>query len=447
MVDKSIYKKFAPLVIILALLLFLSGRGIALKNSAPLESYENLKIFTEVFNQIQINYVNQVDSKQLVYGAIKGMVKTLDPHSSFLTPEDYKYMQVDTEGKFEGLGIEISIKNDILTVISPIEGTPAYRAGIKPGDKIIKVNGEPTKDMTLIDAVKKMRGPKGTSVILSIIRGDPGVLKDITIVREVINITSVRYKVFNEIGYIRISNFQKTTTSELDHALEEVKKDKILGLILDLRNNPGGLLEQSIEVVDRFIAPEKLVVSIKGRLSKGASNNQEKSFYSDYPDSSLNIPMVVLVNIGSASASEIVAGALQDYSRAVIMGTQTFGKGSVQTILPLSDGSGLRLTTAKYYSPKGKSIQEKGITPDIIVEYVPLVEKEEPKDLKIGEKYLERHLKGEGETEKPHQEPTSRTADLEVDKLRQDNQIQRAMDLLKGLSIFKKLEPVTQAQK
>lgn len=447
MFHKLNYKKFAPLLIVLAILLLISSRGIALKNATPVESYENLKIFTEVLNQIQANYVNPVDSKQLVYGAIKGMVRTLDPHTSFLTPEDYKYMQVDTEGKFEGLGIEISLKNDILTVIAPIEGTPAHRAGVKAGDKIIKVNGEPTKDMSLTDAVKKMRGPKGSSVTLTILRDNVEGLKDIAIVRDVISITSVRHKVFNDIGYIRISNFQKTTTSELDHALTEITKEKPIGLIIDLRNNPGGLLEQSIEVVDRFIDQDKLVVSIKGRLTKGVANPQEKAFYSDQPDSSMNIPMVVLVNIGSASASEIVASALQDYSRAVIMGTQTFGKGSVQTIFPLSDGSGLRMTTAKYYSPKGRTIQEKGVTPDIVVEFVPVVEKEESKDVKIGEKYLERHLKGEGEAEQKRPEPMSRSADLEEDKLLQDNQIQRAMDLLKGLSIFKKFDPVTHAQK
>jgi carboxyl-terminal processing protease len=305
-----------------------------------------------------------VPSKQLEHAAIKGTLKTLDPYSLYMTPDMFKEVLKETEGKFGGLGIEITIKNEILTIVAPIEDTPADRAGIKAGDRIIKIDGELTKDMTIIDAIKKMRGKEGTNVTLTIVRDSLEEPKDYVLTRAIIKIKSVKYNAIDEtIGYIKIKSFTKTTADELDNALKTITKNKITGLILDLRNDPGGLLNQVVEVTDRFIEKGQLIVYTKSKIEE-----QNLKFSSTGKNAYLNFPMIVLVNAGSASASEIVAGALQDLKRAVILGTQTFGKGSVQTIIPLSDGSGLRLTTAKYFTPKGRVIQDKGIIPDVEVE-------------------------------------------------------------------------------
>jgi carboxyl-terminal processing protease len=330
----------------------------------PGEAYENLRIFTEVLSHIESNYVEETDPEKLIHGAIRGMLRTLDPHSSFMPPDVYREMQVETEGRFGGLGIEITIKDDILTVVTPIEGTPAFRAGIQAADQIVKIEGESTKDITLIDAVKKLRGPEGSAVTISIFRKGFSDPQDFTLTRAVIQIKSVRWKKLpDDIGYVRLRSFQKSTSDELEEALHDLEEQNIRALVLDLRNNPGGLLEQAIAVSDEFLEGGKLIVYTKGRLA-----GQNMKGYSKNDKAHLDYPMVILVNEGSASASEIVAGALQDIGRATIIGTQSFGKGSVQTIIPLSDGSGLRLTTAKYYTPKGQEINGKGITPDIIVE-------------------------------------------------------------------------------
>jgi len=328
------------------------------------EPYPQLKVFNNVLFLIQNNYVEKVELKDLLQGAIKGMLQTLDPYSSYLTPEQYSEMKVDTRGSFEGLGIEITVKDFQLTVVAPIEGTPAEKAGIMSGDRIIKIDDQPTKDMTLHDAVSKMRGPRGTTVRLTVLRGDSHTPKEYVLTREVIKVRSVRAKELEDnIQYIRVTSFQERTGEDLQKALEVAYDHKMAGLVLDLRNNPGGLLDQAIQVADQFLEKGKLVVYTQGR-------NEEKHDYFARSGQKRDgrFPIVVLINGGSASASEIVAGALQDWKRAAVVGTPSFGKASVQTIIELEDHSALRLTTAKYFTPLGKAIQGKGITPDIPVE-------------------------------------------------------------------------------
>jgi carboxyl-terminal processing protease len=398
------------LLLVLAAVLLSMYTGVVMAKRSPFqnETYENLKVFTEVLSYVEANYVEEVDPNKLVYGAIRGMLRTLDPHSSFMPPDVYREMQIETEGRFGGLGIEITIRDDILTVVSPIEGTPAFRAGIEPGDQIVKVDGESTKDMSLVDAVKKLRGPEGSAVTISILRKDFAEPKDFTLSRAVIQIKSVRWKKLpDDIGYIKLRSFQKTTSDELADALQDLEEQHVRALVLDLRNNPGGLLEQAITVSDEFLEPGKLIVYTKGRLAgqnmKGFSKN-ERAYRTQF--------MVILINEGSASASEIVAGALQDLGRATVIGTQSFGKGSVQTIIPLSDGSGLRLTTAKYFTPKGREIQGKGITPDVVVEEAKAPQAEE-------------------EPGKPTPPRNRRQIALPGDDLSDDLQLQKAIDFLK----------------
>src|SRR5437660_2244386 len=326
------------------------------------ETYEELKTFTEVLAHVQKHYVEEVKTKDLVYGAIRGMLATLDPHSAFMPPEVYKEVQVETKGEFGGVGIQIGMKENRLTVIAPIDGTPAERAGVKPSDVILKVNNETTKDMTLMDAVQKMRGPKGTKVTLTIQREAVSEPLVFVLTREIIKIESVKSKMLEgNIGYIRLTQFQDQTAKDMTGALKKLREQKMQSLILDLRNNPGGLLTAAIDVSEQFVWLNRLIVYIKTR------EGRKDDYVSRIKDQPEDYPMIVLVNEGSASASEIVAGALQDWGRSVVVGVQTFGKGSVQTILPLGDGSGLRLTNAKYYTPKGRSLHGIGVSPDIIV--------------------------------------------------------------------------------
>lgn len=398
--------------------------------NAEVEGYETVKVFTETLSIIKKNYVEDTKTKDLVYGAIKGMLNSLDPHSGFMSPEAYKEMQVDTKGEFGGIGIQIGMKDNLLTVIAPIEDTPAYKAGIKSGDRIVKVNDETTKDMSLHDAVSKMRGPKGTPVKISIVREGWKEPKDFTIVRDIIKVKSVKFKVLEDgIGYVKVTQFQEQTAADLSNALSKLHDEKVNALVLDLRNNPGGLLNSAVDVSSQFLPPGKLVVYIKDRAG-------EKSEYKTGGNrpSYDKTTMVVLVNQGSASASEIVAGALKDWRRAVVMGVQTFGKGSVQSVIPLSDGSGLRLTTARYYTPSGTSIQSTGITPDIVVKIeAKNGAKEHPV---VREKDLDRHLRNDKEEEK--KPPEKETAPLEVSE-KDDVQLQRAIDLLKTWKVFKEL--------
>ena len=399
--------------------------------------YKNIEIFTEVLRQIEDNYVEPEDPQKLIYGAIKGMVQSLDPHSSFMTKEEHQELLIETKGSFSGVGIEISMRDNVLTVVSPIEGTPAYEAGIMAGDKIIKIDEKSTRDMTLTDAVKNIRGKKGTTVKLTIIREDQEKPLEFNIIRDVIPLRSVRALLLTpEIGYLRISNFQSKTARDLSEALKKMEKDRPLkGLILDLRNNPGGLLSQAIDVSDLFL-DSGIIVSTKGR---NASQDMQVSAKKN--DTERKYPIVVLVNGGSASASEIVAGALQDNKRALILGTKTFGKGSVQTILPLSDGSGLRLTTARYYTPSGKSIQASGITPDIEVAYIPpKEEKEDTQSRYIREKDLKGHMENDTQ-EKGGTKLDKDDKDSQMKKmLEKDNQVVQALQLLKTWNIFSQIQ-------
>ncbi len=354
------------LMIALGVWVFVIGDMVERAQALPDDTYKELQTFANVLAIVQKNYVEPVSTKDLINGAITGMLASLDPHSAYLTPDLYRDLEVETRGSFGGLGIEITIKNDVLTVVSPIEGTPAYKAGVKSGDQIVKIDNDFTKGMTLTDAVKRMRGPKGSKIHLTIHREGIPDLFTVTVTRDVIHIDSVKAKELkNGYDYVRITTFQDGTDTDVGQALEKFRKagnGHIKGLVLDLRDNPGGLLNQAVAIGNDFL-DGGLVVYTQGR-----TESQQQKFFAQKKKDFQDYPMVVLVNGGSASASEIVAGALQDQRRAIIEGTQTFGKGSVQTILPLDDESALRLTTARYYTPNGRSIQAVGITPDVVVE-------------------------------------------------------------------------------
>jgi carboxyl-terminal processing protease len=327
-----------------------------------LDSSEELKLFKNTFAIVRKNYEKDQQPKHLIYSAIKAMTESLDPHSEFMTPEQYQEMQVDAKGEFGGIGIKLDMKERILTVIGLLDDTPAFRAGIKEGDKIIKINNDFTKNMNLQDAISKTRGNPSTPVHLTILRKGWKETKDFTITRETIKIKSVNSKMLEDgIGYIKISQFQKQTASEISAVLSTLMQKHMHALILDLRNNPGGLVYSAVDVVSQFIPSEKIVVFTKNK--KG----EKREYRSRENNPYTSVPMVIIVNEGSASASEIVAGALKDWQRATLVGTRTYGKGSVQTVVPLKDGSALKLTTAKYYTPKGISIQTTGILPDIVV--------------------------------------------------------------------------------
>ena len=402
------------------------GKGSGLALSAENETYQELKVFAEVLSLIQKNYVEETGPKDLVYGAIRGMLGALDPHSVFMTPDMYREVQVDTKGEFGGLGIQIGIKEGQLTVIAPIEDTPAFRAGIQAGDWIVKVDDSPTKDMSLLDAVQKMRGPRGTEVVLTIHREDVQEPIKIPLIRENIRIKSVKSRMMDDsIAYIRISQFQERTGKDLAEHIKKLMDSGMQSVILDLRNNPGGLLTGSLEVSEQFLPPDKLIVYTKTRDGK-------KDEYRSSGKSLIEkMPMIVLMNEGSASASEIVSGALQDWGRAVILGSTSFGKGSVQTILPLSDNSGLRLTTALYYTPEGRSIHKLGIKPDIEVEQRRSKDLPPPireKDLGKRDRSGENHGKVSGQITLPS----------ESDE--EDNQLNKAVELLKSWEIFKNVQ-------
>ena len=440
-----------PMVVVALLSGVLIGKGWERTGHAS-ETYEELRTFSEVLTQVQKNYVDDTKVKDLVQGAIRGMLSTLDPHSAYMTPEMYKEMQVETKGEFGGVGIQIGVKENRLAVIAPIDGTPAQRAGIKAGDYITKVNEESTKDLSLMDAVQKMRGPKGTKVNLTIQRDGTSDPLQFTLVRDTIKIESVKSKVMDNIGYVKLTQFQEATGRDLGRVLKQFKDQKVQSTILDLRNNPGGLLTAAVEVSEQFLPNGKLVVYTKGRESK------KDEWFAKGRDQMDDSPMIILVNEGSASASEIVAGALQDYGRAVIVGTTSFGKGSVQTILPLGDGSGLRLTTAKYYTPKGRSIQSTGITPDIVIKPQPAttVAKAEtkPGDKEPDNKTSKSPITGGPAKEQSAAPPkddavqrngaTPGAAPLDLSgepSLDQDVQLQNAVELLKTWKIFKELRP------
>ena len=422
------------------------NRGLSAGNE---ETYKGLKLFSDVIELVEKNYVDEVDTKKLVQKAIQGMVRSLDPHSSLLPPEAFEELQVDTHGEFGGIGIVITMDKGILTVISPIEGTPAYRAGIRAGDKIFKVDGEATQDMELWEAVKKMRGHKGTKVVITIIRkGSPEPI-DFKLVRDIIPIESVKWIALKPgYGYVWVTNFRDSSTDDLLNALEELESEKVplKGLILDLRGNPGGLLNQAVEISDLFLDDGE-IVSIKGRLEK-----HTKVYKAQPEETKRDYPIVVLINGGSASASEIVAGALQDNKRALILGTTSFGKGSVQTVETLRGGYGLKFTIARYYTPNGRSIQAKGIEPDIVVKHRFLdVQETAEERVLIKEKDLKNHLEADpnqkekketkpdskGKSKKPLRRNTSSHGPLKLENLESDNQVMRALEILVSYDIFK----------
>ncbi len=346
--------------ILFCISLFIFSNGFSKEKKE--DTYRALKLFSQVFRLIEENYVTEINPKDLIYGAIQGMLSSLDPHSSLLKPEEYKELEIETKGTFTGIGIEITIKDDVLTVVAPIEDTPAWKAGIKPGDKILKIDGKSTKGMSILEAVRLLRGPKGTKVTITILRNEKDI-KEITLIRDVIPIKSVKKQVLEPgYAYIRISSFQEKTPEELVETLRSLEKEHtIKGLILDLRNNPGGLLSSAVEVADEFLE-NGLIVSIRGKSKDTQMKFEAKP---NPPERKHLYPIVVLINHGSASASEIVAGALKDNQRALILGQKSFGKGSVQTVIPIEEGYAVRLTTAYYYTPSGISINKIGITPDI----------------------------------------------------------------------------------
>ena len=389
-------------------------------NTNQEELFKSLELFSSAISLIQAKYVDEVDSKDLIYGALKGMLYSLDPYSQFLDPDAYNDMQVQTEGEFGGLGIEIAIKDNILTIISPIHGTPAERAGVMAGDRIIKIDNESTEAITLHEAVKKLRGKPKTEVTLSVFREKTGRIHNIPIIRDIIKIDSIKdvQMVDEKIGYIRLVEFQENSPVEFKKAIIKLKKESMDSLVLDLRNNPGGLLDSAVQIADMLLPADVVIVSTKGRDSKEGYvfSSKEKSLLSD------SEPIVVLINEGSASGSEILAGTLQDHNRAVLLGQKTFGKGSVQSVIPMRDGSAVRITTSKYYLPSGRSIHEEGISPDIEIEEMTMELSSEERSKRLFD-----------EIEKENDE------ELSAEELQEyDYQLKRAIDLIKGLRVYSK---------
>ncbi len=427
-------KSSAILMALIVILMFsvISFGRIQVPVAGAASDYEELQLFTDVLTIIRRSYVEEVPTKDLIYGAIDGMLASLDPHSGFMSPEIYKEMKVDTRGEFGGLGIEISLRDDVLTIVAPIEDTPASRAGLQSGDFILKIEDEYTKDMEIMEAVRLMRGEPGSEVTITIMRDAFDKPQPFILEREIIKVKSVKSRILEEgFGYARLTQFQEHSADDLGKALEALRRENdgaLKGLVLDLRNNPGGLLDQAVDVTDLFI-DSGLIVYTQGR-----EDDAQMEFSASQGGTEPNYPIVVLINGGSASASEIVAGALQDHGRAVVMGTRSFGKGSVQTIIPLTDESGLRLTTAKYYTPNGTSIQAKGIVPDI--EVLPSEVRAVDERNHFREKDLKNHFGTEGKESEP---PADAPVHLD-EETSSDFQLMRALDLLKGWMIFQGID-------
>ncbi len=430
--------------------------GVGGATAAATDTYRQLNLFGDVFERIRADYVEEPDDAKLIESAINGMLSSLDPHSSYLNAKDYQDMQVQTRGEFYGLGIEVTMENELIKVISPIDDTPAFKAGILSGDLITELDGEPVQGLTLREAVEKMRGPANSSITLTVVReGEKKPLK-ITVVRDVIRVQSVKYREENDVGYIRIASFSEQTMDGLEKAIDDIKSkipdDRLRGYVVDLRGNPGGLLDQAVLVSDAFLDKGE-IVSTRGRHA-----DEVQRFSARAGDLVDGKPVIVLLNGGSASASEIVAGALQDHRRATLVGTRSFGKGSVQTIIPIGRSGAIRLTTARYYTPSGRSIQARGIDPDI--EVLPDV----PADLQdietVSEAELRGHLLGEGETptgdassdsstsamtgaepetgpaaDKEQDTPTGALASYVPEDPKKDKQLNYALDLLRGIQV------------
>ncbi len=422
--------------------------------------YESLKRFSQIVELVEKHYVTETPSKDLMDGAIKGMLENLDPHSTFMTPKEYEEMQETTSGEFSGIGIEMTMENGQVKVVSPIEDTPAFREGLQPGDIILTIDGESTQELSLPEVVSRIRGPKGTDVELTIIHTNSNNPETVTITRDSIPLISVKTKELEK-GYhwLRITRFSERTTDDLHAALEEAQKSGIKGIVLDMRNNPGGLVNEAVSVADTFLSSGD-IVSIRGRSLRAMSRYKAKKQKSD-----VTVPVVVLVNAGSASASEIVAGALRDHKRALILGEKTFGKGSVQNIIPLADGSGLKLTIALYYTPNGSSIQAEGITPDMEIPFEPVKEEDRNKArVIVREKDLSRHIAGKDEKQDTKDSPkkaddksskkddknaaplnttdTTDTTGLQKDvaeQLARDNQLRMALQMVKTLPTIKQI--------
>ena len=404
---------------------------------------DDLRKFTEVFERIKRGYVEEVSDRKLLNKAIKGMLSGLDPHSAYLEPEAFKDLRESTSGEFGGLGIEVSMEDGFVRVIAPIDGTPAKEAGIQAGDMIIRIDDTPIKGMSLEEAVKEMRGKPGTVINLTIRREDESAPIEVKIERAVIEVDSIRTRLLEaDYGYVRISQFQQNTGKDFSAAYENLVEEnggKLSGMVLDLRNNPGGVLEAAVEVADSLLNDGRIV------YTEGRIESSQLSFEASEGDMAEDVPIVVLINSGSASASEILAGALQDHGRAVIMGTDSFGKGSVQTVMPLGDNYGIKLTTARYYTPDGRSIQAKGIEPDIQVKQA------EVKDVQTGKRFTEADLPGHldngqksGEQSKSEQKDDSdgesERKKAEEEAARRDYQLRSALNLLKGMNILNRKE-------
>lgn len=396
------------------------------------ETYKELELFADALAYVQVQYADETKPQDLIYGALSGMINGLDPHSAFLTPEEFEDLKVETEGKFGGIGVEITIREGLVTVITPIEDTPAWDAGIQTGDRIVKIDDVVIKDFTLSEAVKKLRGKPGTDVAILVWREKESKLLPFKIRRAVIQVKDIKEaKVLEDgVGYIKLVEFRDDTPQELDRALKGLKEQGMDCLVLDLRNNPGGLLDKAVNVAERFLPKGAPVVSVKGRDPK-----QDTDFVAGFGFADVAMPLVVLVNGGSASGSEIVAGAFQDHKRAIILGEQTFGKGSVQTVIPLRDGSALKLTTSRYITPSGHVIHEKGISPDIVImAQWPALPKDELDEKLKAERELAKIFEGVEET-KPDEGQAAMQA-----LYAKDPQLSRAVDLLKSIKIYRSFE-------
>jgi carboxyl-terminal processing protease len=391
------------------------------------ETYRQLELFGDVFERVREDYVEAVSDEQLIEAAIQGMLSSLDPHSTYLNPKTYRDMRVQTRGEFGGLGIEVTMESGYVKVVSPIDDTPAYRAGVKSGDLITHLDGEPVLGLTLNEAVERMRGSIGTSIKLTILRQGAEPF-DVSITRDRITIRSVRHRVEGEIGYIRITSFSEQTEAGLANAVAQLKKEvgnRLIGYVLDLRNNPGGLLDQAVAVSDAFLERGE-VVSTRGRHEESAQRFNAKP-----GDITNGLPMVVLINGGSASASEIVAGALQDHRRAILLGTRSFGKGSVQTIVPLGRDGAMKLTTQRYYTPSGRSIQATGIDPDIEVRQAKL-------EYLNGASRSEGDLRGALKNDQDNGDPSAEDEGAAAEEV-EDYQLIRALDLLRGIALSRSI--------